>query len=843
MSSYKCDYSNQPSSWRYFCRLSYVILQVIETIDLNSSEKSKLLSVNQLNSIVHAIQECATSGLEVCVKKHQNRITYNSTNQSEDEYRRLRSCVRMFYKFFGLKLISANSLFDDVKLDYMIGILSVISLKKNQDDVSEFLQIFSKITSTFPIDLVFKFLMMMRGFNGFSKDLQLLVHREMMRKIRSPNGFLVLCKNLLVLPHDSKVPSWQKCTMISKIIEGITNSKAHQQFMVDEIFRTLDLTLTNDDRDIVGACAFVLKNLEAKDDVDLKKIIHSKVLNSFKELTQPDAILFGSIILEHHQIVELVNRLHVLFSSSSIASLPSSILRNHITVLFNLYALLPDSPESVKLASIIVFFLSNRDRKELQRVIRMFRLKDDESALKIHSRICFKNGSLQIGADQDTSVDDTEPFLMLLKNSNNNFLIFDVFINLIYILGIVQDSGDNFLSEYDVSGDDLPNVLHRKFFKKLSILEPLKEMIQWKSLQYQLNEKPKEVLDVIKEVLLKIVEKADALDEQLMIIFFSLFKELIQKLKDENQRKLMRKEVLKIKDKCKDSELRNQIQAIFNIIDEIPNVDPSQMAFDDAMNLLRSEEIYCKVYGSDTLIKLLKKRDKQTVLNRHTILAVALQNLKETESYAYLNIIRLLVALTYVMDSEVIDALIAEYKNQEIEIDERLKIGEVIVKVTEDLGEFSVKFKQILIQCFLNGIRDNNDEFRVSSLANLGSICKTLTYQVHNFFHEMFQQLEIIIKGDEYLPSRRAATLVLSQVLSGMTSLLDFQDFLSPIYRLLKSILENETDPQTRLHAGVGLDQLNSKTKEFLNPELKAEKEIKIKLAENSHKINEIKYK
>lgn len=840
LSTLQCHFSDQLASWKYFCHLSYLILRVIDEIDLNSSEKSQLLSVNQLNAIVHAIQECTTSGLDVCVKKQQNRFTYNTTNQSDEEYQRLTGCLRMFRRFFGIKLIASNHLFDDAKLDYMIGILSVISLKKNQDDVIEFLNVFASITSTFPMDLVFKFLMMMRGFSGFSKDLQLLVHREMMRKIRSPNGFLVLCKNLLVMPHDSKVPAWQKCGMISKIIEGIVSSKAHQQFMVDEIFRTLDLTLKNDDRDIVGACAFVLKNLETKDDADLKKIIYLKVLGPLEELATPEDVLFGSIVLERQQMLDMINRLHVLFSSSTIASLPSSILRKHIAVLFNLYTLLPDSPESTKLASVVVFFLSNRDRKELQKAIQVFRLKDDDAQLKIHPRICFKNEALQIGDEQG---DDTEAFLNLLRNSNNNFLIFDVFICLINTLGVVQSSGDNFLSEYDVDEEDLPNVLHKKFFKKLAILEPLQEMIQWKSLHTQLNEKPKEVLDVIKEVLLKIVEKADAMDEQLMVIFFSLFKELIHKLKDDNQRKLMRKEVLRIKDKCKNAELREQIQAIFNEQEVIPNVDPSQMAFDDAMNLLRSDEIYCKVYGSDTLIKLLKKRDKQTVANRHTVLAVALQNMRETESYAYLNIIRLLVALSYVMDTEVVDALIADFKNQELEIDERLKIGEVIVKVTEDLGQFAVKFKQPLIDCFLKGSRDSNNEFRTSSLANLGSICKTLSYQMHNFFHEMFQQLEIIIKSDEYLPSKRAAALVLSQVLSGIPSLMDFQEYLSPIYRLLKDILENETDQETRLHAGVGLDHLNAKTKDFLNPDLEMAKEIKIRLDENPHKISDIKYK
>lgn len=104
-------------------------------------------------------------------------------------------------------------------------------------------------------------------------------------------------------------------------------------------------------------------------------------------------------------------------------------------------------------------------------------------------------------------------------------------------------------------------------------------------------------------------------------------------------------------------------------------------------------------------------------------------------------------------------------------------------------------------------------------------------------------QLEIIIKSDDYLPSKRAAAMVLSQVLAGLPNLMDFQDFLLPIYHLLKDILANENDPQTRLHAGVALDHLNAKTKDFLNPDLKVPKEMKIRLDENPHKINEIKFK
>lgn len=845
LENFQCYYSNQPTTWKYSCHLFYHLATVINSVDLNTKEKSEMLNMNQLNALVHAVEECSTNALEVCVKKHQNRVTYSTTTQSDDEYKRLVSCLRMFNKFFSIKIISSNSLFDDTKLDYIIGLLSVISLKRNQDDVMEFFKIFSEITNIFPGDLVFKFIMMIKGFNinGASKDFQLVVHRELMRLIRSPNGFLMLCRNILVKPDDGKIPILQKHSMISKIIEAVAASKTHQKFMVEEVFRTFDFSIKNNNRDIIGACAFVIKNLEAKECKELKMLVHSLALEPLKELLEPEDLVFGMIVMEDQQLQLAINKLHVLFSSSTVSSLPSSILASKIELLYNLFCIISDPQEKDKLAAIIVFFLRNREQKELKKIIQQFRLKDNGKGTKLHPRICYKNKTLQIAGESQGISDDSEQFLHLVKTSNNNFLIYDIFLCLINILGDVQHSGDNFLSEYNVSKEDLPEVLHRKFFKKLAILEPLQEMIQWNSLHSQLNEKPKEVLDVIKKVLVKIVEKSDVTDEHTMIIFFSLFKELMHKLKDENQRLKMKKEVEGIKRMCRSKELRDQIDLIFNLNEEIPNVDPSQMSFDDAMKLLHSPEIYCKVYGSDTLVKLLKKRDKQTVLNRHTILAVALINLKETESYAYLNVIRLLVALSYVMDSEVVDALIAEYDNEELVIDERLKLGEVIVKVTEDLGEMSAKFKQQLIQCFLKGSRDKNNEFRTSSLVNVGTICKILSFQIHNFFQELHQTLESIIKTDEFLPTKRAAAMVLSQILAGLPNLMDFQDFLLPIYHLLKDILANESDPQTRIHAEVGIEHLNAKTKDFLNPKLDVVKEIKIRLEENPHKIHEIKFK
>ena len=741
LSGSKCKFFNYPQSWNYCCYLFYLLLNITQKIDLNIKNE-EVISESNINSILHAIQECSTNGLELCVKKQQNRITYNATTQTEEEYQLLSSCVRIFSHLFDIRIINSNSLFDDIKLDYIVGVIAVISF--NKEDTIEFQEYLKNISTQFPQEMVFKFLMMIKGFSGLSKEYQTFVHRELMRSIRTENGFLMLCNNLLIKAEDSQNPIWQKCEIIAKILQAVIAVKSCRAFIVTEIFRTLDISLKNENRDVAGACVFVLKKFSETQDNEFLNLIQQNIQKSFEVLINPEILICGAIVMEFEELKAVLDRLQSLFSNSTIAALPSRLLKDILSILFQLYAMMPDLPEKQKLSSTILYFLSNRETVELQEIIQRLRLKDGENDLKIHSRIVVKNTpngcQIQIGSEIAT-FDDTEAFLKLLKESNNNLFIYNVFLGLFNIFAQIQENKQSFLSGYDVEEDELPEVLHRMFFKKLAILEPLQEMISWKFLHSQFNENSKKLLDVIRKILENSVEKhssAGSFDDQTTIIFFSIYRELINKLKNAEHRAEMKKKILKIKDKCRSEQMRKQIDLIFNVKqEESPSMDPSLMAFEDAMKLLRSSEIYCKVYGSDLLIKLLKKRDPQALVNRHTILAVALQNLKETESYAYLNVIRLLVVLTHFMDSEVIDALMVEYKNHDLEIDERLKIGEVILKVTEELGETSAKFKTSLVHCFLLGSRDTHQEFRTSSLVNLGTICRILSYQIHSFFQEV----------------------------------------------------------------------------------------------------------
>lgn len=94
---------------------------------------------------------------------------------------------------------------------------------------------------------------------------------------------------------------------------------------------------------------------------------------------------------------------------------------------------------------------------------------------------------------------------------------------------------------------------------------------------------------------------------------------------------------------------------------------------------------------------------------------------------------------------------------------------------------------------------------------------------------------------DKYLPARRSAALVLTDLIKGMQHLEQFQEFLLPIYRNLKHISQTDSDLHMQIHARNGLDCLSDKIKKSLTPDLKMEKEIQIFNIDSSNKSIQFK--
>lgn len=84
------------------------------------------------------------------------------------------------------------------------------------------------------------------------------------------------------------------------------------------------------------------------------------------------------------------------------------------------------------------------------------------------------------------------------------------------------------------------------------------------------------------------------------------------------------------------------------------------------------------------------------------------------------------------------------------------------------------------------------------------------------------------LEHDDYVPARRASAMLLCDVLSNMESLTEFEEYLLPMYRLLKEIAGSDADVNVRIHARNGLDHLKNKVKNEFHTSPKFEKEINI---------------
>lgn len=714
----------------YCSYLDYLLTTFTGNINLDSDEKNELISVNNMNHLFSTIQEFSDYSLRILFKKQKDfsriaeAITY-FTNFSDEEIKILVRTIESFTRLFNIKIIAASGILDDCKIDYLIGLFVLISSNKSPD---EYRNCLASCFHLFTQELMFKFLLLIKGFQGLSKQFHLEVHNELVKKINCPTGFSTLCKTLLA-QATSQNPTWKICETIANIASVTIQGKS-----INYVFKTLKTSIFNEESDVTGACVCTLKKIHEKRPGNVERILAEKL----EVLVNPDVVLQGAILMDHEEIRYFIDFFHVLFSSS-VSSLPSKILVPYLNVLYRFYFLLPDQFHKDKLLNTLVFCLSNRNPAELKLLIEKIVLKqENQDFYDLHPKIVLKEQnstySVQIGKQEENFHDDSADFLKILKNSNNNLLVYQIFLVTLRLFQEIylENEDTSNLIEGSVENEELGALLSRKFFRKLTLLELVTNLVQFKSIHAQFNENPKEVLTVI----LKILEKScdSGSDEKVLIMLFSIYREFVMKLKNVDQQKEFLGEMEKLKKKCQNQEVRDQIDAIFDLKEK--SMD-SGMDYKTALNLLGENETYCKVYGINILIKLLEKKDPQTIANKHSVLAIALKNLRDPESYSFLNVIRLLVVLTNFMEAEVIDSLIQEYKNQELEIDERLKIGEVILKVTEMMGELSYKYKDVLINCFLVGSRDENDEFRASSLANLGTICRIFTYQIHNFFQEV----------------------------------------------------------------------------------------------------------
>merc|ERR1719347_1530973 len=135
-------------------------------------------------------------------------------------------------------------------------------------------------------------------------------------------------------------------------------------------------------------------------------------------------------------------------------------------------------------------------------------------------------------------------------------------------------------------------------------------------------------------------------------------------------------------------------------------------------------------HGLITLTKLVEEKDKETLENLDTIRILFQSNLEDEDTYIYLNAINGLVACARHCTETVLDVLLKEFalvgerkfenKEGEEALQMRTKVGEALVKITKELGDFTPVYRNMLLNSFFSVANDPDPLIRASALSNLG---------------------------------------------------------------------------------------------------------------------------
>uniref|UniRef100_A0A674K4N8 Transport and golgi organization 6 homolog n=1 Tax=Terrapene triunguis TaxID=2587831 RepID=A0A674K4N8_9SAUR len=234
------------------------------------------------------------------------------------------------------------------------------------------------------------------------------------------------------------------------------------------------------------------------------------------------------------------------------------------------------------------------------------------------------------------------------------------------------------------------------------------------------------------------------------------------------------------------------------------------------------------------LSRLIEQRDPDGLQAQEKLLKVFLENMEHEDSFVYLSAIQGVALLSDVYPEQILPCLLAQYgctspgTRGPQTAETRMKVGEVLMRVTRALGDMSCQHRAPLIHAFLRGARDPDSTLRASSLSNLGELCQRLHFQLGSVVQEVTSCLTAVVKTDSEAEVRRAAVHVVVVLLRGLSEKATevLRDVLRDLYRLLKSVVASDRDEVTVLHAQLALEELDDIMRRFLFPPQTLEKKL-----------------
>lgn len=682
----------------------HILLDIKRLID-KSEWVIDMTTDNAFDYLATSIQICSKYGLEPYL--HPTMVmnkcflkTYQSNDlesTSDEFYGRLSLGVDAFCQLLLIKELRTHKVFEEVLLTVLAAIFS--NIKNDSEMIHKTLDEMYEIFG----EKYFQNLLILKSNQSLLVSLQKMLHKELMKRLVCPNGFEVLCKTLIKVEDDVNEPIWKKSSTVFDIVGRKGHKKEFYFAIIDGIYQFLKKCIRSKDLNMyVETCVGSLSRIHTLAIQDVSEKIKLLLVERLELLCFPKEIFAGYIVMENDEFNEIILTNFACFCSSIHVVLPSAILVPYLTVLFQIFSQIQGVDLQHKISAIIIQCLHNRERAELKSIVNSLLFEGSDNKLKcMHPRIVIQLNNTNeehkcvISKASDLNYFDASEYLIkILKSSNNNILTYNIFIHLFEQLDGSLNESIQSKTDLIQTEEELTQLMSRVFKKRVAVYYTLSELINHKQLHYQFNQNPSEILNVCMKIIrnhLTNPENNTLHDDQSTILVLSVIKEFLEKIHFTGQFDEFIKILVELKDRSKDKEIVDQVNSILSVLN---HSEPKSFRLCDkspftlAKELCEETEPHLKVYGLMQFIKLIRdENDKETLNNKNAVLAISLICLKQDDSYVFLNCIKLLIVLVDILETVVLEMLIAEYQSTENEVDHRLKIGEVIVKVVEGLGE------------------------------------------------------------------------------------------------------------------------------------------------------------
>ncbi|XP_043522730.1 uncharacterized protein LOC122535335 isoform X2 [Frieseomelitta varia] len=720
-------------------------------------------------------------------------------------------------------------------------------LKKDQE---HFACLFHKLLNKCPSSTCMKELMVILGITEAPKWLRRETRKYLVEQLMQSNGIVsiiaVVCEDVLDLGEH-----WDKLDIISRLIvtsHGI-NADQYYKSICLQLLSLLTSTQIKHSTTIANCCITAL--YEYNSNVCYKNIV----------AVMCDPLLVNSEneqkVKSEEEVERCIEKLTKCFvvTEALFKRLPCQLLMNVAVPLFSLYNDIRQSACVLKskLKQLVLLLLYEEStRNDLFGVLLGHNLTNNFGN-RLETKFGLTGGIEIVGIDKKTC--KYEEFADTLFDTifTTEVLSTELFS---YLLKYLSNSMKLDQKE-DQSVLETENDLMEKIEEKLAAVKLLSNLANISAVQEAQIEDPKLLMYFIKSLFnqyigrrLQIHQNSPEEDDcEILYVGLMLMKMILSERKKPLDWTVFSDFVKFLKECCVSnisSQLLLLIRELIALIESQGKSERKQYQdlsvnrkvsnkFEEALKDLADPLLPVRAHGLVILTKLIENMDPCAIARKMVLLQLFNENLKHEDSFIYLAAINGLCALATSYPQVVVETLVKEYIDmpqrvsaEEITTETRVKLGEVLVKMTRNLGEMAPAYKNILINGFLCAARDTNSLVRASSLSCLGELCKVLGFHLGDIVIEIIYCISCIVKTDKAPECRRAAVMISTLLFRGLgkSTLTSMDRNLVDLYRGLKYLRDNDEDLVLRLHAQLALEELDSIVQDFLLSSSKLEKRI-----------------